>query len=77
MYGYQIREYSYKRLSMVHGMSGREVSVKGRLVAQEFDAMVRCMLRSIDLKRRYQRTLEGARYDEDVVSEPLSSYGEH
>jgi hypothetical protein len=76
MYGYQIRDYSYVTLSRDHGGVGSEVSVKGRLVAKEFQAMVQCMLRSIDLKRRYRRTLEEARYDEDVLSEPMISYGD-
>ena len=75
MYGYQVRDYNYGTLSRNHGGAGSEVSVKGRLIAKEFQAMVQCILRSIDLKRRYRATLADARYNEDVLREPMSSYG--
>ena len=75
MYGYQVREYSYSALEKNHGSYGREVSVKGRLHANEFSAMVQCLLRSIDLKRRFRVSLEDARYDADMLHEPVAQYG--
>lgn len=75
MYGYQVREYSYATLEQNHSGAGREVSVKGRLSPNEFSAMVQCLLRSIDLKRRFRRTLEEARYEEDLFGEPAVRYG--
>lgn len=75
MYGYQVREYSYATLEQTHEDPGYEVSVKGRLNAMEFGSMVECLLRSIDLKRRYRRSLEEARYDENRLGEPPFVYG--
>ncbi len=75
MYGYQVREYSSTILEKNHRGHGREVSVKGRLTPIEFSAMVQCLLRSIDLKRRFRRTLEEARYEEDLLCEPAVRYG--
>lgn len=76
MYGFQVNEYSYSTLATNHGAPGREVVVKGRLTSSEFVAMVRCLLRSLDLKRRFRRALEGADYDETFLREPLPRYGE-
>jgi hypothetical protein len=75
MYGYQVREYSYDTLSRNHHGPGHEVSVKGRLTEHEFTSMVRCLLRSIDLKRRLRRALDDARYEEDLLGEPMVHYG--
>src|SRR5688500_14041076 len=35
MYGYQVSEYSYDNLSEKHSTSGREITVKGRLISKE------------------------------------------
>ncbi len=74
MYGYQVREYSYNTLENNHSSVGSEVSVKGRLTETEFSAMVNCLLGSIDLKRRFRKTLEDAHYDQTLLSEPAVPY---
>lgn len=79
MYAFGVRTYSYEILERNHTAAEREVSVKGRLHAGEFMDMVNCLLKSIDIKRKMQRALEGVRYDEDestqIVGEPMPRYG--
>jgi hypothetical protein len=75
MYGYQVREYSYDTLARNHQGPGQEVNVKGRLTESEFTSMVHCLLRSIDLKRRFRVALDEARYEDGQLSEPSEYYG--
>jgi len=75
MYGYQVGEYNYDTLAGNHHGPGREMSVQGRLTAREFTDMVNCLLRSMDLKRRYRKALDEARYEEDRLSEPTLYHG--
>jgi len=79
VYGYQVRDYSYATLEHDQAQAGYEVTVKGRLKEQEFTAMVGCLLRSIDLKRRMREHMRSAAYaeasDHDRMSEPVPRYG--
>lgn len=75
VYGYQVRDYSYAVLEKNHIAPGFEVSVKGRLKENEFTGMVACLLRSIDLKRRFRKSLEEAHYDQNLLSESVARYG--
>lgn len=79
MYGYGVREYDLHVLAANHPNVGEDFVFKGRLTEHEFDALVACLKRSIDIKRGMRTALDGARYQDGmsstVVSEPLENYG--
>ncbi len=79
MYGYGVREYNVEVLTANHPRDGQDFVLKGRLTEHEFNELVACLKRSIDIKRGMRTALDGALYHDAGtsfgVSEPLENYG--